>query len=124
MKRVLALILAFFIGSCLGGAIAGLPFDMEGFKISELVCCIVSKMLLIAVFVPIYLTMSVIAKQKSWLSLLLSLMVGMFLFMMIPMLSPLNSTVMNILLCLAGGALFGSGLGCISNQILRKTSLI
>ncbi|MBQ6696393.1 MAG: ABC transporter permease [Lachnospiraceae bacterium] len=118
------MILAFFLGSMLGGAIAGLPFDMVGFGVGELVMCILSKMLLVAVFVPIYLIMSVIAKQKLWLSILLSFMVGMFLFMMIPMLTPLNATIMNVLLCLVGGGLFGAGLGAISNQVLKKTSLV
>lgn len=118
------MILAFFIGSMLGGAIAGLPFDMVGFGVTELMMCILSKMILVAVFVPIYLIMSVVAKQKLWMSLLLSLIVGMFLFMMIPMLTPLNSSIMNVILCLAGGVLFSVGLGAISNKILRKTSLV
>ena len=118
------MILAFFVGAILGGAIAGLPADMVGFGVTELVLCLLSKLLLVAVFVPIYLIMSVAAKQKLWLSILLSMMVGMFLFMMIPMLTPLNATVMNVLLCLAGGILFGVGLGAISNQILKKTSLV
>ncbi len=118
------MILAFFIGSMLGGAIAGLPFEMAGFGFPNIVMCILSKMLLVTVFVPIYLIMSVAAKQKLWLSILLSLMVGMFLFMMIPMLTPLNATIMNVVLCIAGGILFSAGLGAISNQILKKTSLV
>lgn len=118
------MILCFFIGTLLGGAIAGLPFEMTDFDIGNVVMCLLSKMLLIAVFVPIYLLMSVIAKQKLWLSLTLSLMTGMFLFMMIPMLSPLNATAMNVLLCLAGGAVFVTGLGAISVQVLKKTSLV
>ncbi|MBQ2734405.1 MAG: ABC transporter permease [Clostridia bacterium] len=118
------MILAFFVGSLLGGAIAGLPFDMVGFGIVELVMCVLSKMLLVTVFVPIYLIMSVAAKQRLWLSLILSFMVGMFLFMMIPLLTPLNATALNVLLCLAGGALFGIGLGAISNLVLKKTSLV
>ena len=118
------MILGFFIGTMLGGAISGLSFEMTGFDTINLIMCLISKMLLISVFVPIYLLMSVIAKQKLWLSLLLSLMTGMFLFMMIPMLSPLNATVVNVLLCLAGGVLIALGFGAISNQILKKTSLI
>ncbi len=118
------LILGFFIGTMLGGAIAGLPFEMVGFNADNLMMCLLAKMLLIAVFVPIYLLMSVIAKQKLWLSLLLSLMTGMFLFMMIPMLSPLNATGMNVLLCVVGGIVIGTGLGAISNQVLKKTSLV
>jgi len=119
-----SMIFAFFIGSLLGGAISGLPFEMAGFGVSELAMRILSKMILVAVFVPIYLIMSVVAKQKLWLSLLMSLMVGMLLFMMIPMLTPLNSTVMNAVFCFVGGALFSVGLGSVSNQVLKKTSLV
>ena len=118
------MILAFFVGSLAGGAIAGLSCDMVGFGVTELMMCILSKMILVAVFVPIYLIMSVVAKQKLWMSILLSMMVGMFLFMMIPMLTPLNATVMHVIICLAGGVLFSIGLGAISNTVLKKTSLV
>lgn len=118
------MIFAFFTGSLLGGAISGLPFDMVGFGVFELIMCILSKMILVSVFVPIYLIMSVVGKQRLWLSLILSFMVGMFLFMMIPMLTPLNSGITNIVLCLTGGALFGVGLGAISNIVLKKTALV
>ena len=118
------MILAFFVGAMLGGTVSGLPFDMVGFGVGELIMCLLSKIVLTSVFVPIYLVMSVIAKNKLWMSILLSLMVGMFLFMMIPMLTPLNAGIMNVILCLAGGAMFGIGLGFVSNQILKKTSLV
>lgn len=117
------MILAFWVGAMLGGAISGLPFDTGVAGVTGIIMCMLSKMLLIAVFVPIYLLMSVVAKQKLWMSLVGSLMVGMLFFMMIPMLTPLDSTIMNVVLCLAGGALFSVGFGAISNQVLRKTSL-
>jgi len=118
------MILAFFIGSLVGGAVSGLSFDMVGFNVGNLVMCVLSKMTLVSVFVPIYIVMSVVAKQKLWMSILLSMTVGMFMFMMIPMLTPLNATPMNVLLCAVGGIGFGFGLGAISNQILKKTSLV
>ncbi|MBQ8313134.1 MAG: ABC transporter permease [Clostridia bacterium] len=118
------MILAFFGGTMLGGAIAGLPFAMEGFDVGNLVMCMLSKLLVVLVFVPIYLTMSVIGKQKLWLSMVLSFMTGMLLFMMIPMLTPLDATIMNVLLCLIGSGLISVGLGAVSNQILKKTSLV
>ena len=118
------MIFAFFVGSMLGGAISGLPFDMVGFSIDNLVMCVLSKMLLVSIFVPIYLIMSAIAKQKLWLSLLLSFMVGMFLFMLIPMFTPLNATLGNVFFCMVGGVLFSTLFGIISNQILKKTSLV
>ena len=119
-----AMIIAFFVGSLIGGAVSGLPFEMVGFYITGLIMSMLSKILLVAVFVALYLTMSVIAKDKLWLSLILSFVVGMFLFMMIPMLTPLNSTIVNVVLCLAGGVIFSVIFGIISNIILKKTSLV
>ncbi len=118
------MILAFFAGSLVGGAVSGLSFEMVGFNIGNLVMCVLSKMVLVSVFVPIYLIMSVVAKQKLWMSILLSMMVGMFLFMMIPMLTPLNASLANALICVVGGVGFGFGLGAISNLVLKKTSLV
>ena len=118
------MILAYFIGTMLGGAIAGLPFDLGTAGVNGLVMCMVSKLLLIGVFVPIYLSWSVVGKQKLWVSLVGSLCTGMLLFMMIPALTPLDSTGMNVILCLAGGALFSVGLGVVSNKVLGKTSLV
>ena len=116
--------ICFFVGTMLGGVISGLPFDVGTAGINGIVMCLLSKVLLAAVFVPIYLTVSVAAKQKAWLSILGSLCIGMLFFMMIPMLTPLDSTIMNVVLCLAGAILFSVGLGTISNTILKKTSLV
>ena len=118
------MLLAFFVGTMLGGAISGLPFDLGSAGVSGLVMCMVSKLLLVAVFVPIYLLWSAAAKQKLWMSMVGSMMTGMLLFMMIPMLTPLDSTIVNILGCLIGGMLFSIGLGAVSNTVLKKTSLV
>lgn len=118
------MLVAFLVGTIIGGAIAGLPFDVGVAGVGGIIMCMLSKILLVAVFVPIYVLMSVIAKQRAWLAIVGSFCVGMLLFTMIPMLTPLNSGIMNVVLCLAGGALFSLGLGAISNQVLRKTSLV
>lgn len=118
------MILAFFAGAMIGGAIAGLSFDLGTAGISGIVMCMLSKLLLVAVFVPIYLVVSVAAKQKAWLSILGSLGAGMFLFMMIPMLTPLDATIVNVIMCLDGGVMFSAGLGGASNAVLKKSSLV
>lgn len=118
------MLLAFFVGTMLGGAISGLSFDMGTAGTGGIVMCMLAKMFLIAVFVPIYLAVSVAAKQKTWLSIVGSFCIGMLLFMMVPMMTPLDSGIMNVILCLAGGVLFSAGLGVVSNTILRKTSLV
>ena len=68
--------------------------------------------------------MSVIGKSRTWLSLVGGLAVSMLLFMMIPIISPLDSNIGNVLIALIGGMLFTIGLGAVSNQILKKTSLV
>ncbi len=80
--------------------------------------------MLVPVFAAIPVLTSVIAKQKTWLSMCLSLGVGMLLFMMIPMLTPLDATVMNVILCLAGGLVFAVGLGAVSRVILAKKDIL
>lgn len=118
------MILGFFAGAMLGGAISGLPFDMGIATTGNIIMCLLSKILLMAVFVPLYLLTGVVGKQKLWLSMLLSLMMGMFLFNIVPMVSPLDSAMMNVIMCLAGGAFFSVGIGAISNRVLSKTSLV
>ena len=118
------MLVAFFVGSMIGGAIAGLPFTLEGVNAFQIVMCMLSKIFLMLVFVSIYLIASVFAKQKAWLSILLSLGGSMLMFAMIPMITPLNASIINVILCLAGGAGFAIGLGVLSNLILKKTSLV
>lgn len=120
----MCMLIAFFIGSVLGGAIAGLSFDIGSAGAVGIVMCMLSKLFLMGVFVPIYLLMSVLGKQKTWLSLIGSLGIGMVFFMMIPMLTPLDAGIMNVIMCLAGGLLSGVGIGAVSNAVLKKTSLV
>jgi hypothetical protein len=108
----------------LGGAISNLSFALGSLSVINIVMCILAKILLMLVFVPIFVLISVAAKQKAWLSILLSFGVGMFLFMMIPMMSPLNASLLHVILCIAGGVMFSVGLGAVSNLVLKKTSLI
>ena len=112
------------IGSLIGGAVSGLPLDTMSASYFNIFMCILSKIALMAVFIPISVTLSVVAKQKAWLSICLTLGGGMLLFMMIPMLTPLDAGVMNFVLCLAGGLMFSIGLGAVSNLVLKKTALV
>lgn len=118
------MLLCWLVGSFIGGAVASLPFDTMGATAFNIAMCILSKLAIMAVFVPIFLCISVAAKQRAWLSISLSLGGGMLLFMMIPMLTPLDATAMNVLLGLAAGAMFSFGLGAVSNLVLKKTALV
>lgn len=118
------MLIAYFVGAMLGGAISGLSFDLGTLTAGNIVMCMLSKIFLMLVFVSIDVLVSVAAKQKAWLCLCGSLAAGMLLFMTVSMITPLGSTVMNVILCLAGGALFAVALGAISNTVLKKTSLV
>ena len=118
------MLIAYFIGSMLGGAMAGLSFDLGDIGTMNILMCMLSKMLLMFVFIPIFVLVSVAAKQKAWLAICGSLGGGMLLFMMVGMITPLGSTLMNVILCAAGGAMFTFGLGTASNAVLKKTSIV
>ena len=118
------MLILYFVGSMLGGAIAGLPFDLHGLTAGNLVMCMLAKVFLMLVFVSIFVLISVAAKQKAWLALCGSLGGGMLLFMMVSMITPLGSTIINVAICLAGGVLFAVGLGSVSRAVLKKSSLV
>ncbi len=118
------MLVLFFIGTMLGGKIAGIPFTMEGFNAGNVILCMISKIFLMAVFVALYALMSIIAKQKLWLSILLSLGSSMLLFTMIPMITPIDAGLLNVVLCIAGGAIFSVGLGAIGRVLLKKRDIL
>ena len=118
------MLITYLIGSILGGVISGLSFDLHGLNAGNIVMCMLAKIFLMFVFVSIFTLISVAAKQKAWLSICGSLGGGMLLFMMVSMITPLGSTIINVVLCAAGGALFAFGLGAISKVVLKKTSLV
>ena len=118
------MLVAYLIGSVLGGAIAGLSFDLHGLSAGTIVMCMLAKIFLMLVFVSIFTLISVIAKRRAWLSICGSLGGGMLLFTMVSLITPLGSNVINVVLCAAGGALFAVGLGSISKIVLKKTALV
>lgn len=118
------MIIMYFVGAMVGGKIAGLPFDTDGFGVGGVVACMLSKILLVAIFVSLAVLLSVVGKQKLWISILGSIGASALLFTMLPMISPLNSNFINVIMCLVGGGLFAVGLGAVSNVILNKTSLV
>lgn len=119
------MLLLYTVGALLAGAITGLSFSLVGeMTVAGLVMCLLAKILLMLVFVSIFTLISVAAKRTAWLSICLSLGGGMLLFMMIPMITPLTSTPIHVLLCAAGGMGFAFGLGAIGKIVLKKTALV
>ncbi|MBQ8080430.1 MAG: hypothetical protein IJ240_00875 [Clostridia bacterium] len=118
------MLIVFFFGAIIGGAAAGLPFTLGAAGVFSLIMCMIAKIFLMLVFVAIAVLVSCFGKNRSWLSILLFAFAGMLLFMMIPMMTPLNAGIMNVMMCLVGGALFAAGLGAGSNALLTRQDLI
>ena len=118
------MLIVYLFGSILGGAISGLSFDLHGLSVGNIVMCMLAKIFLMLVFVSIFTLISIVAKQKAWLAICGSLGGGMLLFMTVSMITPLSSSIVNVALCAAGGALFAFGLGAFSRLVLKKTSLV
>lgn len=118
------MLIAYLLGSVLGGAISGLSFDLHGLNAGNLIWCILAKVFLMLVFVSIFTFISLLAKQRAWLALCGSLAGGMILFMMVSMITPLGSTVINVAICAVVGVAVAFGLGAISKVVLKKTSLV
>ena len=118
------MLIAYFVGAMLAGAITGLSFALGSLSAANIVMCMLSKVFLMLVFVSIFTLISVAAKQRAWLSICASLGGGMLLFMTVGLITPLSSTVVNLALCLAGGLIFAIALGAVSKAVLNKTSLV
>lgn len=118
------MIISFFVGSLIGGAITSLSFELVDISLVNVIMCLLSKLGIVLVFTSIFVLASVISKERLWMSLVAGLGIGMLLFMMIPIISPLDATMMNVVLSFVGGTLFAIGLGAISNLILKKGRLI
>lgn len=118
------MLIAFFVGTVLGGSFAGLSFSLGEATILNLALCMIAKVLLMGVMVPIFLAVSAFGKGRSWLSILLSLFIGMLLFMIIPLMTPLTTGPMNVILCAAGAVMFTAALGVASRAILSRSDLV
>jgi len=118
------MLILYFVGAVLGGAVSGLSMDLHGLTAGNLVMCMLAKIFLMPVFISIFVLVSVAAKQKAWLAVCGSMGGGMLLFMTVGMVTPLSSTMLNVVLCLAGGILFAVGLGFASKAVLKRTSLV
>ena len=117
-------LVAFFLGSMLGGAVAGLPFDLDGVTDGNIFACMLAKIFLLPVFVSVAVLAGTVGKQKAWLAVVLSFAFGALLFTVIPIVTPLDAGFAHILLTLVGGVAFGFGIGAVSRLVLKKTDLV
>lgn len=117
------MIIGWLLGTIVGGSISGLSFELGNAGVMGLTMCVLTKCMLMLLFTPLYVMFSVIAKDKMWLSIILSLVCGMFLFTIVPTVSPLDSSIMNVFVSLVAGIIGTVVLSIISKNIMNKRDI-
>ena len=64
------MVIAFFIGILIGGAVSCVSYELVDVNIINIIMCLLSKLGLVMVFVGIFVIMSVVGKDKIWLSMI------------------------------------------------------
>ena len=107
----------------IAGAIMGKSFDLGVAGVSGLVLCLLSKMFLMGVFVPLYLMFAVLFKQRLWLTIIGTFAAGILFYPVAAIAVPLDATWLTLLMCIVAAGIGFIGIGSLSTLILRKRDL-
>lgn len=113
------MILTYVLGAVAAGLIMGKAFDVD---VAGLVLCLVSKILLMAVFCALFLCVSVFFRSRLWLTVAFTFLVGMMLYPAASI-ATLDSTVLTALIALLAGAIGAAVFGTAATFILDKRDL-
>ena len=115
----IGMIFTYVIGAVVAGLITGKDFDVE---ITGLVLCLLSKMLLMVVFCSLFLIVAVFFRNKLWLTIIFTFLLGMVLYPAASV-ATLSATAITILIALIAGVIGAIAFGSISTLILKKRDL-
>jgi len=113
------MIITYVIGAVASGLIMGKSFDVN---VGGLVMCLISKMFLMGVFCSLFLGIAVFFRNKLWLTIIFTFLLGMILYPA-GSIATLGSTVVTILISLLAGAIGAGAFGAVSTLILKKRDL-
>ncbi|MFZ2625094.1 MAG: ABC transporter permease [Propionibacterium sp.] len=113
------MILSYLLGTIVAGLISGTSFDVN---VAGLILCIIAKIFLMGVFCSLFLAIAVFFRDKLWITIVFTFLLGMMFY---PMLSvaTLSSTVVTVLGALVAGAVGALLVGSVSTLILSKRDL-
>lgn len=117
------MILSYFIVTIIVGALTGKSFDLGAAGVGGLILCLLSKITLMGLFVPLYLTMAVLFKQKLWLTIVGTFAVGILFYPVASLAVPLDATLLTLVACIVASAAAFVGIGAVSGMILNKRDL-
>ena len=110
---------AYVFGTVIAGLITGKAFDVN---VSGLILCLISKALLMGVFCPLFLGIAVFFRNKLWLTIIFTFLLGMMFYPMASI-ATLASTFVTALIALGVGITGAIAFGYVSSLFLRKRDL-
>ena len=117
------MILSYFLVTIIVGAFTGKSFDLGAAGVGGLLMCLFSKMALMGLFVPLYLTMAVIFKQKLWVTIIATFAVGILFYPVASLAVPLDASFLTLIISVLAAVIAFVGIGAVSSLILGKRDL-
>jgi hypothetical protein len=114
------MIVAYTFGTIIAGVITGKAVDVN---IGGLLMCLVSKMFLMGVFCSLFAAIAVFFKNKLWLTIVFTFLLGM-MFYPAASTATLNSTAVTALMSLIAGVVGTVAIGTVSTLILKRRDLV
>lgn len=113
------MIITYVIGTVVAGLLTGKAFDVN---VSGLILCLISKAFLMGVFCSLFVSVAVFFKNKLWLTIVFTFLLGMMLYPAASF-AALNSTAITVFIALIIGSAGAVAIGAVSNLFLKKRDL-
>ncbi|MCL2740686.1 MAG: ABC transporter permease [Oscillospiraceae bacterium] len=113
------MILTYLLGTVAAGLLTGKAFDVD---VGGLVCCLISKALLMGVFCSLFAAVAMFFRKSFWVTVVVTFVFGMMLYPAASV-ATLDSTVATVLTVLAASAVGTLAIGSVSGLILRRRDL-
>lgn len=119
----ISMIISYFLVTIIVGALTGKSFDLGAAGVGGLVLCLLSKISLMGLFVPLYLTMAVLFKQKLWVTIAATFAAGILFYPVASLAVPLDATLLTLFACIIAAIVAFVCIGFVSSTILNKRDL-
>ncbi|MCL2752164.1 MAG: ABC transporter permease [Firmicutes bacterium] len=117
------MILSYFFVTIIVGAVMGKSFDLGAANAGSVILCLLSKMALMGFFVPLYLSVAVLFKQKLWITIVATFAAGILFYPVASLAVPLDAGVLTLISCILAAGIGFLGFGSLSSWILNKRDL-